>query len=251
MSIRHKLRSGRAADVLLGDAPVRPCAASTKPDRRPAPGRRGERAGWPERELVTDRHLLSRRRGGLRAPDSGSRRRPARRPRRRRSRRGRCRPGRPRLRRRGSCATVPAAGEGISTVVLSVCDLDEGVVLGDLLPFGDEPAGDLALGQALAEVGQLELVRHRARRLPGGADPGAGGSDQHPQAALDPPERERLLVPGELGRDRARGRSRPGASAPRSRSRPRSGRARSTARGRARGAAAGRTTGRAAPRGGR
>ena len=39
--------------------------------------------------------------------------------------------------------------------------LDERVVLGDLLALGDEPAGDLALGQALTEVGELELVGHR------------------------------------------------------------------------------------------
>ena len=39
-------------------------------------------------------------------------------------------------------------------------DLDERVVFGELLSLDDEPARDLALGQALAEVGQLELVRH-------------------------------------------------------------------------------------------
>ena len=39
-------------------------------------------------------------------------------------------------------------------------DLDERVVLGELLPLGHEPAGDLALGEALAEVRQFELVRH-------------------------------------------------------------------------------------------
>ncbi len=39
-------------------------------------------------------------------------------------------------------------------------DLDERRVLRDLLAFGDEPARDLALGQALAEVRKLELVRH-------------------------------------------------------------------------------------------
>ena len=44
-------------------------------------------------------------------------------------------------------------------------DLDERIVLGDLLALRDEPAGDLALGQALAEVGQLELVGHRGRDL--------------------------------------------------------------------------------------
>src|SRR5205823_13023931 len=38
--------------------------------------------------------------------------------------------------------------------------LDERIVLTDLLALCDEPARDLALGQALAEVGELELVRH-------------------------------------------------------------------------------------------
>ena len=42
--------------------------------------------------------------------------------------------------------------------------LDERVVLGDLLALGDEPARDLALGQALAEIGELELVRHQLKR---------------------------------------------------------------------------------------
>ena len=39
-------------------------------------------------------------------------------------------------------------------------DLDERLILHDLVPLGDEPAGDLPLGQALAEIWQLELVRH-------------------------------------------------------------------------------------------
>ena len=39
-------------------------------------------------------------------------------------------------------------------------DLDERLVLGDLVAHGHEPAGDLAFGQALAEIGKLELVRH-------------------------------------------------------------------------------------------
>ncbi len=39
-------------------------------------------------------------------------------------------------------------------------DLDERLILGDLVAHGDEPAGDLALGQPLAEIGQLELVGH-------------------------------------------------------------------------------------------
>src|SRR4029079_4410355 len=40
-------------------------------------------------------------------------------------------------------------------------DLDQRVVLGDLLALLDQPAGDLALGQAFAEVRELELVRHQ------------------------------------------------------------------------------------------
>jgi hypothetical protein len=43
-------------------------------------------------------------------------------------------------------------------------DLDERVVLGDRVALADEPARDLALGQALAEVGQLELVRRQVSR---------------------------------------------------------------------------------------
>jgi hypothetical protein len=37
-------------------------------------------------------------------------------------------------------------------------DLDERIVLGDRLADLDEPAGDLALADALAEIGELELV---------------------------------------------------------------------------------------------
>src|SRR5881398_376735 len=40
-------------------------------------------------------------------------------------------------------------------------DLHERVVLCDLLPLGDEPAGDLAFGEALAQIGQLQRVRHQ------------------------------------------------------------------------------------------
>ena len=39
-------------------------------------------------------------------------------------------------------------------------DLDERIVLGHLLPLGDEPPRDLAFREALAEVGEFELVRH-------------------------------------------------------------------------------------------
>ena len=44
-------------------------------------------------------------------------------------------------------------------------DLDQRLVLGDLVALRDEPPGDLALGQPLAEVGQLEFVRHPAAEV--------------------------------------------------------------------------------------
>ncbi len=121
-------------------------------------------------------------------------------------------------------------------------DLDERLVLGDLVALGHEPAGDLAFGQALAQVGELELVRHGGGIYRGRPTQASGGTIEDAQAALDPPERDRLLVARQLGRDLARARSRPGASAPRSRPRPRSGRARCRARARARAAAQARTT---------
>ena len=39
-------------------------------------------------------------------------------------------------------------------------NLDERIILRDLLALGHEPARNLAFRQALAEVGELELVRH-------------------------------------------------------------------------------------------
>src|SRR5205807_1528563 len=42
--------------------------------------------------------------------------------------------------------------------------LDERVILGDLLAFLDEPARDLAFRQALAEIRELELVRHQCEK---------------------------------------------------------------------------------------
>ena len=41
--------------------------------------------------------------------------------------------------------------------------LDERLILVHLVALGDEPAGDLGLGEALAEVGEPELVRHGGR----------------------------------------------------------------------------------------
>jgi hypothetical protein len=85
--------------------------------------------------------------------------------------------------------TGPAAGDGIS------------IVLGDLVALGDQPPGDLALGQALTEVGELERVRHGGR-LPSArpTDPRAGGDDEHPKTGAHAPQRDCLLAPVERRR---------------------------------------------------
>ncbi len=56
---------------------------------------------------------------------------------------------------------LPRGGRGDLDGRLVGLDLDERVVLGDLLPDLDEPARDLALAHALAQVGKLELVGHQ------------------------------------------------------------------------------------------
>ena len=47
-------------------------------------------------------------------------------------------------------STVPAYGDGNLDGRLVGLDLDERIVLGDLLPLGDEPARHLALRESLA-----------------------------------------------------------------------------------------------------
>ena len=84
-------------------------------------------------------------------------------------------------------------------------DLDERLVLGDLVALGDEPAGDLAFGQALAEVGKLELVRHGGGIYRGRPTQASGGSDQDAQPALDAPDRDGLLVAGSASGATSRG----------------------------------------------
>ncbi len=89
-------------------------------------------------------------------------------------------------------------------------DLDQRLILADLVALGDEPARDLALGQAFAEVGELELVRHRlilSARSPRRSDPRVGRRDQDaetdPRAVLaaELPERDRLRVDRDVRRD--------------------------------------------------
>ena len=189
---RRPAGEGRVApDVLLGDAAARPGAGQ----EREVDAELGGDAPHERRRL----DALGRRRSGL----LGVRRR-------RLSGRGRLgtgtspspmttsgvptgtsSPSATRMR-----ATVPAAGEGISTVVLSVWISTSGssssIVLADL----DEPAGDLALGDPLAEVRQLELVGHeisRPRTLRGGVGHALG---RRQVLVLDRPVREGHVVAG-------------------------------------------------------
>ena len=57
-------------------------------------------------------------------------------------------------------STVPAYGRRDLDGRLVGLDLDERIVLGDLLALGHEPARDLALREALSEVGEPERARH-------------------------------------------------------------------------------------------
>ena len=59
---------------------------------------------------------------------------------------------------------MPARGDGISTVVLSVCDLDERLILVDVVAFGDEPAGDLASVRPSPRSGSLNSYATAAER---------------------------------------------------------------------------------------
>ena len=72
--------------------------------------------------------------------------------------------------------TVPAAGDWISTVVLSVWISTKRVVLGQLLTLPDQPAGDLSLGKALAEVGVART------RTPSARQPAYDGRPTHASA---------------------------------------------------------------------
>ena len=101
--------------------------------------------------------------------------------------------------------TRPAAGEGISTVVLSVWISTSGWSSAISSPTRDEPARHLALGQPLAQVGQLERVRHGGGAyLRGRPTQAPGGHEQDAQALTRAPERDGLLVARQLRRDLAR-----------------------------------------------
>ena len=55
---------------------------------------------------------------------------------------------------------MPACGSGDLDGGLVGHHLDDGLVLVDAVPLGDEPLDDLALGDAFPDVGQLELECH-------------------------------------------------------------------------------------------
>ena len=154
----------------------------------------------PGRDFVLMQHILSRRgdgsRLGLGAAAATARRR------RRRSRRARCRPGRPRPRRRGSAPPCPAAGDGISTVVLSVWISTSGSSSAISCPSATSQRAISPSVRPSPRSGSLNSYATAAEPSRGRPDPGVGGDDQHPQPAVDAPERDRLLVARELGRDR-------------------------------------------------
>ena len=83
-------------------------------------------------------------------------------------------------------------------------DLDERLVLGDLVAHRHEPARDLALGQALAEIGKLELVRHGDGTYRGRPTQASGGTIR----TRSPPSTRQSEIacssPASLRRDLAR-----------------------------------------------
>src|SRR5918994_5192401 len=99
--------------------------------------------------------------------------------------------------------TVPAAGDGISTVVLSVAISTSGSSSASSWPSATSQRATSPSVRPSPRSGSLNSYA-TARRLPGRPDPGARWDDQDAQPAFDPPERERLLVAGQLGRDRGR-----------------------------------------------
>ena len=124
--------------------------------RAPTPSSRQRRAA-----------ARARRRAAGAAVAAASRRRrlPAARLLRLRTRRWRsapCRPGRSAPRRTCACATRPARGDGISTVALSVIISTIGWSSRSASPSLTSQLHDLALDDAFADVGQLELVGHRS-----------------------------------------------------------------------------------------
>ena len=204
-----------AADVVLGDPPARPLAG----DRR-------EIDAELLRDATDERRRLHAPAGGcgLRTAFGQPWRRPAGPRPVLRSRRAPSRPGRPRPRRRGSARTLPAAGDGISTVVLSVWISTSGASSAISSPSATSHRATSPSVRPSPRSGQLELVRHRRRKLPAGR-----ARPRRPRgrsARAGPRRRARARPPARRRRARApprAARSRPAACDPRSRSRPRCG----------------------------
>ena len=173
MSLRAQAPPGRPADVVLGDPPVRAGAAQ----RRQLDAELLGEAAHERRRLhagsAVGRHSAPPQRPGRRAPAAAGAGAAA----------GAVadhdehRPDRDDLAFSDEDPRHPAGrGRGDLDRRLVRLDLDERVVLGDLLPLLHEPAGDLALGQALAQVGQLELVGHRRRAYRGDPTQASAGT---------------------------------------------------------------------------
>src|SRR5919198_4973915 len=99
--------------------------------------------------------------------------------------------------------TTPAAGEGISTVVLSVAISTSGSSSAISWPSATSQRAISPSVRPSPRSGSLNSYGI-GRNLAGRSDPGVRGDDQHPEAAFDAPERHGLLVPGELRRRLAR-----------------------------------------------
>src|SRR6476620_1831342 len=96
-------------------------------------------------------------------------------------------------------ATRPAAGDGISTVVLSVWISTSGWSSVTSSPTATSQRATSPSVRPSPRSGSLNSYA-TAPNLSRATDPGIGGGDQHAQAAFDAPERHGLLVAGQLGR---------------------------------------------------
>ena len=184
---------------------IRPFGPVPLNEARSTPSSCGDPAhdrGRLNAELCVDRNTSSLRRRRCRRGGRCGRRRARRR--RRRSRRARCRRGRPRPRRRGSGTRCPAAGDGISTVVLSVWISTSGSSSAISWPSVTSQRAISPSVRPSPRSGSLNSYATAAEPTGVSPDPGVGRDDQDAQAAVDAPERDRLLVAGELRRDRRR-----------------------------------------------
>ena len=183
-----------AAHVVLGDPALRAGACT---EARSTPSSRAIlRTSGVARTLASSTASAGACCGAAR-PSAG-----ARRP--RRSRRARCRRGRPGPPRPGSARPCPAAGEGISTVVLSVWISTSGSSSATSWPTETSQRAISPSVRPSPRSGSLNSYATAARTLAGRARSRRRRARSARAARPRPPERDGLLVAGELGRDLAR-----------------------------------------------